>query len=96
MVVFDSLIWHPHYWRIKCYAVSTFDIVYSVNHENWKYSIHCFSLAMLPNLYFFDSESAWKFCKNLLEEVYMLEQVTTFEETKEYACCVWMSRMTLT
>ena len=39
---------------------------------------------MLPNSYVFDSESVCKFSKILNEEVYMLEQVTTFEETKSF------------
>ena len=34
MIVFDNLIWHPYYKRIKSYAVSTLDSVYSVNLEN--------------------------------------------------------------
>ena len=34
MVVFDNLIWHPHYRRIKSYAVSTLDFVFSVNLHN--------------------------------------------------------------
>ena len=55
-----------------------------------------FSLAMLPNSHLFDYESACLFCKISLEEVYMLEVVTTFEETTYLACSVWMVRVTLT
>ena len=65
--------------------MSTFNFDFSVNLENWMYSTHCFSLAILPNSYLFDSESAWQFCNILLKEVYILEQLTTFEETKYFA-----------
>ena len=59
MIVFDNLIWHPYYRRIKSYAVLTLDFVFfSLNLENWTYSTHYFSHALLPNLYLFDSESA--------------------------------------
>ena len=42
-IVFDNLILHPHYRRIKGnYAVSTLDFVLSVNHDNWTHSTHSF------------------------------------------------------
>ena len=53
--------------------MSTLDFVFTVNLENWTYY---FSHALLPNSYLFDTKSA----KILLEEFYMLEQVTTLEE----------------
>ena len=55
--------------------------------NSWKLDIlhPLFSHAVLPNSYIFDSESAWKFSKILHEEVYMLEQVTTFEEGSGYS-----------
>ena len=68
---------------------------FSVNLKNWTYSTHYFSHALLPNSILFDSESGLKYCKILLEEVYMLEQVTTLEETKPFSCSVLMSRMPL-
>ena len=43
-----------------------------------------FSHALLPNSYVLDSESARKFSKILHEAVYMLEQVTNFEETESF------------
>ena len=42
LIVFDNLIRHPHYRRIKSYAVSMLDFVSSVNLENWTYSAHYF------------------------------------------------------
>ena len=48
--VFDNLILHPHYRRIKGnYAVSTLDFVFSVNHDNWTHSTHWSLHAFLPN-----------------------------------------------
>ena len=69
---------------------------FSANLENLTFPTHYFSDALLPNSYLFDSESACKFCKILLEVVYMLEQVTTLEETKTLSCSVLMFMMTLT
>ena len=76
--------------------MSTFDFDFPVNLENWTYSTYCFSLAILPNSYLLDSESTWQFCNILLKEVYVLEQLTTFEEKKKSQCSVWMLRVTLT
>ena len=80
----------------KTYAVSTLDFVFSVNLENWTYSYPTpyFSHALLPNSYVFDSESSRKFSKIMHEEVYMLEEVTSFEVTKSFSCSVWMLMMT--
>ena len=59
--------------RIKGYTVATLVFGFSVSLENWTYPTHYFSHALLMNSYLFDSESAWKFCKILPEEVYMPE-----------------------
>ena len=75
---------------MKTYAVSTLDFVFSAYLENLTFPTHYFSHALLPNSYLFDSESAWIFCKILLEVIFMLEQVTTLEETKTFSCSVLM------
>ena len=42
----------------KSNAVSTLDFIFSLNLENGMYSTHCFSHALVPNSYLFDSDSA--------------------------------------
>ena len=65
----------------------------SVNLENRTSVVHFFfSHALLPKSHLFDSENACEFCKSLLEEVYMLEQVTTYEEMKAFPCFVCLLR----
>ena len=83
-MIFDNLIWHSYYSTIQNDTVSTLDFVFLLNLENWMYPTHCFSHALLPYSYLFDSESARRFCKILLKEVCMLDKVTNLEKRKHF------------
>ena len=89
MIVFDNLF---DILIIGHYKVMLCRHWISVNLENRTFPVHYFSHALLPNPHLFGSESACEFCKSLLEEVYMLKQVTTSEEMKAFSCFVWMLR----